>query len=307
MEYIRTDGEFPRLSESSVTLGKFDGVHRGHQKLVEQVLNKKEEGSIGVMFAFDMSEQMIFSREERRNLLDRMGMDVLIECPLTEKIRHMKAESFVKEVLVGDLHAASVVIGEDFRFGFERKGTPALLKRLGVKYGFETLIIPKEKEGRRKVSSTYIREKLRTGKMEMVQQLLGNPFFLDGVVEHGAGIGHKVLLPTVNLIPPKEKLMPPCGVYFTRSHFGEQSYEGITNVGYKPTVDGSYLGVETYLFDCRENLYGQRCHIDFFHYERPEFQFSGLPELKKQLLRDAELGKEFFLSLNKSGKPTQEK
>ncbi|MDO4647402.1 MAG: riboflavin biosynthesis protein RibF [Eubacteriales bacterium] len=299
MEYIRTDGDFPRLSDSSVTLGKFDGVHRGHRKLIEQVLLKKDEGNIGVMFAFEMSDQMIFSREERKDLLRDLGMDVLIECPLSEKIRHMKAESFVKEILVGDLKASSVVIGEDYRFGFERKGTPALLKKLGEKYGFETIVIPKEKEGRRKVSSTYIRDQLRTGKIEKVNQLLGTRFFLKGVVEHGAGLGHKVLLPTVNLIPPKEKLMPPNGVYFTRSRFGEECFEGITNVGYKPTVDGSYLGVETYLFGCDKDLYGRDCLVEFFHYERPEFHFSGLPELKKQLLKDAELGKEFFEGLQK--------
>ena len=215
MEYLKIDGEFPRLSKSAVTLGKFDGIHRGHQKLVEKILEQKEKGLQTVLFSLGIGSQMIFTKEERCQLLEKAGVDVLIECPLDNRIRHMKAETFVKEILVGDLQAEHVAVGEDFRFGYERKGTPQLLETMGRKLGFTVDVVPKEMEGRRKISSTFIREELKKGNMEKVNDLLGIPFFVDGVIEHGRGMGHKVLLPTTNIVPAKEKLMPPNGVYDT--------------------------------------------------------------------------------------------
>ena len=160
-------------------------------------------------------------------------------------------------------------------------------------------VIPKELEGKRKISSTFIREELKRGNMEKVNDLLGFPFFVDGVIEHGRGMGHKFLLPTTNIIPAKEKLMPPNGVYDTVSHFKDRSLKGITNVGYKPTVGEKFLGVETYLFDCEEDLYGESCRVEFFHYSRPEKRFSSIEALKEQLMKDAEKGKAYFQSFEK--------
>ena len=148
--------------------------------------------------------------------------------------------------------------------GYERKGTPQLLETMGRKLGFTVDVVPKEMEGRRKISSTFIREELKKGNMEKVNDLLGIPFFVDGVIEHGRGMGHKVLLPTTNIVPAKEKLMPPNGVYDTVSHFKDRTLCGITNVGYKPTIGEKFLGVETYLFDCDEDLYGEPCRVEFF-------------------------------------------
>ena len=244
MEYLRIEEEFPRLSGSAVTLGKFDGIHRGHRKLIQKILDQKAEGAQSVVCAFESSSQMILSHRERRKLLEYMGVDILLECPLDDRLRHMKAENFVKEILVGDLNAVYVAVGEDYRFGYERKGNAALLQTFGKKYGFTVEILPKEMDGHRKISSTYIREELKKGNMEKITELLGCDFFLDGVVEHGQGLGHKVLFPTVNLIPPSQKLMPPKGVYATTSEFGGQRYEGITNVGFKPTVGGQFLGAK---------------------------------------------------------------
>ncbi|MCD8155806.1 MAG: riboflavin biosynthesis protein RibF [Clostridiales bacterium] len=296
MEYLKIEDEFPRFPGSAVTLGKFDGIHRGHRTLVDRILRQKEEGLAAVLFAFSINSRMILSGEERRTLLEELGVDIFLECPLSDRIRHMKAETFVQEILVGDLSASYVAVGEDFRFGFERKGDPRLLASLGEKYGFHTDVLPKAMSGRRKISSTYIREELRRGNMEKVSELLGRDFFVTGTVAHGRGMGHRVLLPTVNLIPPEEKLMPPNGVYVTVSHFGDRSFPGITNVGYKPTVGEKFLGVETYLFDCDEDLYGRECTVEFRHFQRPEQKFPSLEALRAQLLSDAEKGREFFLA-----------
>ena len=206
----------------------------------------------------------------------------------------MKAENFIKEILMGDLGASYVVVGEDNRFGFERKGTPKLLEEFGSKYGFQVEILSKEMDGRRKISSTFIREELKKGNMEKVSSLMGADYFVEGQVVHGRGMGHKVLLPTTNLGPPKSKILPPNGVYVTSSYFGEKVYHGITNIGYKPTVGESFVGVETYLFDCEEDLYGENCRVDFKKFLRPERKFSSLEALKARLLADAEDGRAYF-------------
>ena len=294
MEYLKIDGEFPKLTNCAVTMGKFDGIHRGHRKLVEKIKERKAFGEQAVLFAIDASSNMILTSEERASLLEKMGIDVLVECRLNDRIRHMKAENFIKEILMGDLGASYVVVGEDNRFGFERKGNPQLLKEFGEHYGFEVEVLSKEMDGRRKISSTFIREELKKGNMEKITSLTGADYFVEGKVVHGRGMGHKVLLPTTNLVPPKSKILPPNGVYVTSSSFQGRIYHGITNIGYKPTVGESFVGVETYLFDCKEDLYGQECRVDFKKFLRPERKFPSLEALKDRLLADAEDGKEYF-------------
>ena len=294
MEYLKIDGEFPKLTNCAVTMGKFDGIHRGHQKLVEKIKERKALGEQAVLFAIDASSNMILTSQERASLLERMGVDVLVECRLDDRIRHMKAENFIKEILMGDLGASYVVVGEDNRFGFERKGTPELLKEFGRKYGFSVDILPKEMDGKRKISSTFIREELKKGNMEKISSLMGMDYFVEGDVVHGRGMGHKVLLPTTNLVPPKSKILPPNGVYVTTSYFDGRTYGGITNIGCKPTVGESFIGVETYLFDCDEDLYGKKCRVDFKKFLRPEKKFPSLEALKARLLADAENGRAYF-------------
>ena len=126
MEYLKIEGEFPKLANCAVTMGKFDGIHRGHRKLVEKIRERKTLGEQAVLFAIDASSNMILTSQERASLLEKLGVDVLVECQLNDRIRHMKAENFIKEILMGDLGASYVVVGEDNRFGFERKGTPRL-------------------------------------------------------------------------------------------------------------------------------------------------------------------------------------
>ena len=295
MEYVKIDGQFPKFSRCAVTLGKFDGIHRGHRKLIQTILDRKSEyGELAVVMAFVSDRQTILTSEERRILLEKMGVDVLLECPLNDQMKHMKADVFIRQILKGDLQASCVVVGEDFRFGYERKGTPQLLEKAGEKYEYDTIVVPKEMEGSRKISSTYIREELKKGNMEKVRELLGNPFFAVGTVTHGRGMGHRDFFPTANIIPPKQKLLPPNGVYVTLSHFDGTDYPGITNIGYKPTVGEAFLGIETNLFDCDLDLYGQNCTVDFYKFIRPEQKFASFEALKAQIRKDIEVGKAYF-------------
>lgn len=295
MEYMTVEGQFPRLSGSAVTLGKFDGVHKGHRKLIDKILEKKKETGVqAVVLAFVSDRKTVLTKAERRDLLEHMGVDVLLECPLDSEMKHMKAESFIRQVLVGSLQASYVAVGEDFRFGFERKGTPELLQKSGSKYGFQAEILPKEMDGARKISSTYIREELNRGRIEKVSALLGYDYFVSGIVEHGRGMGHREFFPTANLVPMPEKLLPPNGVYITLSSFGQEIYPGITNVGCKPTIGETFVGVESYLFDCEKNLYGKTCTVEFKKFLREEQKFSSYEALKKQIFEDIKEGREFF-------------
>lgn len=288
---------------TAITLGKFDGLHRGHQKLINHVLEIGKGGYETVIFTFDVSPLIklgnkklknLLTNEERRELAESWGIDYLIECPFTDAVVQMEAEEFVTKFLVERLHVAAVVVGTDFHFGHNRTGTPQLLQKMGETYGFTVDIMDKETDGQRVISSTYVREELEKGNIEKVNELLGYTFFTRGEIVHGRKLGRTIGIPTTNLIPPKQKKFPPNGVYITESNIEGRSYHGITNVGYKPTVMENFLGVETYLFDCNEDLYGKEAEVLFYHYLRPERKFNSLDELKKQLLINERQGREFF-------------
>ena len=298
--------QVPHLDQSirsCITLGKFDGLHRGHQKLIERIKEQRKEKGKAVVFTFDVSPRSyilhtppkyLLTYEERRELAENLGVDILAECPFTEELMHMEPEAFVKEYLVDRLHGEYLAVGPDFRFGYQRKGTPQLLKELGEKYGFSTEILEKEKYEGRDISSTYVREELDQGHIEKVNQLLGYPYFTKGEIVHGRQLGRTIGIPTANLIPPSEKKLPPNGVYITASIIQGRTYQGITNVGYKPTVKENFLGVETYLFSCNADLYGQEAEVKFYRYLRPEVKFASLEELKNQMMKDIQKGKDYF-------------
>ena len=288
---------------SSVTLGKFDGLHRGHQKLINLIRREQGEKNRSVIFTFDVSPRSyilhsppkyLLTYEERRELAENLGVDILAECPFTEALMHMEPEDFVKEYLAERLHARYLAVGPDFRFGYQRRGTPELLKELGRTYGFRTEIVEKEKYKGRDISSTFVREELEKGHIEEVNQLLGYTYFTKGEIVHGRQLGRTTGIPTANLIPPVIKKLPPNGVYITESLIQGKTYQGITNIGYKPTVKENFLGVETYLFSCNADLYGQEAEVRFYRYLRPEIKFSSLEELKCQMLKDIEEGKSYF-------------
>lgn len=301
MNYVTGTIQLHSKGPSAVSLGKFDGLHRGHQKLIGRVLSKRQQGLRSVIFTFEknptrmlsgLSGQNIMTNEERRRLLECFGVDELLECPFTPELSHMEPEVFVREVLVSQLHAAFVAVGEDFRFGFQRKGDVKILESLGARHGFHVEVVEKEKSHGRDISSTYVREALHEGNIPLANELLGYRYFVSGEVLHGRQIGRTLGLPTTNLLPPEEKLLPPNGVYLTKTALDEEDYYGITNIGYKPTVGAeSRKGVETYLFDYSGDLYGRHLTVEFLEYERPEQKFRSLEELKARILSDVHWGK----------------
>lgn len=312
MEYIRNTTDFYVSEDTAVSLGKFDGIHRGHIRLLEHLKKKKKDGQKTVIFTFDIPPRqridgtrqftVLTTNEEKMQLLEQHGIDYLIECPFTSEMMLMEPEDFVK-MIVERLHIKSIAAGTDFRFGHNRKGDYLLLKKLADVYGYDMEIVDKVQENGKDISSTYIREEVLAGRMEQAEKLLGCPYFVQGMVIHGNEIGRTMQVPTANLKPPEEKLLPPFGVYVTRTTIfdgTERVCGGITNVGCKPTVQGrNSVGVETHLFDFHDWIYGKRIKVEFLGTVRPEKKFASLEELKKQMHKDIVFGIKYYANITK--------
>lgn len=304
MDYIREIQAYQCEKESAVTLGKFDGLHRGHQKLIQKICEKKEKFHVKtIVFAFDMNpffrqkglvRKGITTNEERKERLSQVA-DVLVECPFDERISTMTAEDFIEKILVQTFHAKYIVVGTDFRFGFEKKGDVAMLAAYAEKNGYELTVVSKEMFGNREISSTYIREELEKGHLENVNQMLGYPYTISGMVEHGKQLGRTLGFPTLNVHPSDEKMLPPKGVYMTNTFVDGQIYHGLSNVGFKPTVaDEHRMLIETFLFDYNGNAYGKEVRTQLLHYKRPEQKFDSVDELKAQIDTDIDYARDYF-------------
>lgn len=289
---------------SAITLGKFDGLHRGHQLLITQVLQKKKEGYAAAIFTFDTPPNRllngqnggtILTNQERRALAERFQIDWMVQCPFTKEVACMEPEAFIKDILVEKMNVAWIIVGEDFRFGYQRRGDIELLSQLAEECGYQVMVFSKEQYQGRDISSSYIREILLAGDMELAKILLGYPFFIIGNVVYGKQFGRKMGIPTANQLPDAKKLLPPNGVYASRVRLEGEWYYGMTNIGVRPTVEHtSQKNVETYLFDYQGDLYGKELTVQLLHYERPEIRFGSTELLKQQLYTDLITTKEWL-------------
>ena len=288
--------------QTAVTIGKFDGVHLGHRKLLEAVLQEKENGYSSCVVSFstpvDNERSVIYTKEEKRKLCKAMGVEVLAEYPFSEAIKEMSGEDFIDEILCGRLQAKVIVVGEDFRFGKGRSGDVALLQELEKQYGYRTVCVPKVEDDQVRISSTGIRSLLEEGNVEEANGLLGRPYAVFGEVLHGKKLGRTLGFPTMNLLPPTEKLLPAYGVYVTKTKVDGQWFEGITNVGLRPTVDSDKrVTVETHLFAYEDDLYGKQVEVQFLYFLRPERKFAGVEQLKSAMQEDFENAKAYLKKL----------
>ncbi len=296
MQYLESLDAYQSGKPCAVTFGKFDGLHRGHQKLIDQTKALASENHLtSVVCAFDMGQtDQLLTKEERRKMLEDQ-VDVLIDCPFTRLIKEQEAETFLRETVQGLFHAAFVVAGTDFRFGYQGAGDVRLLQEAAGRYGYEPVILDKELWQGREISSTYVKEALNAGDLSLTDQLLGYDFGVSGSVEHGNQLGRSLGFPTCNLIWPENKILPPKGVYLTRTCVDGNWYPGISNVGIKPTVsDEGQVLLEDFLFGYTGNAYGKNISVRLLKFERPEQKFQDVSDLKAQVDKDIEFGKEFF-------------
>lgn len=305
MKYIQGVEEFRLNGPSAVTLGKFDGVHTGHQKLISIVKEKAQENNVlSAAFTFDRIplsicpqnfQHFITTNTERKRIMESLGLDVEVEYPFTEHLMNTEPEEFIKHIIIGKLNAKYVVVGTDYRFGRNRMGNVDLLIEKGPEYGFETIVVEKEKYQDREISSTYVREELKLGHMETANILLGRPYSVYGIVAKGNQFGRTLEIPTINLYPSESKLLPPNGVYASITELDGRKYYGVTNVGTKPTVsDGFTISVETNLFDFDKDIYGKTVNVSLMHFVRPEMKFESVEALQKQMKGDAKFAMDMF-------------
>ncbi len=271
-----------------MTLGKFDGIHTGHRKLVQNIVSYAQSHHLtSVVFAIEVDRDAILSHEERALYLESLGVDVLVECPFSRQFMHLNPEAFVRTILEETLHTRYAAVGTDFVFGHNREGNASDLQAICETYGCRTLILEKERYQGEDVSSTRVREALGKGDMELAEALLGRPYPICGTVEHGAHIGTGIGIPTVNLALDAHKILPPDGVYASITTLPDHSVRrGLTDIGTRPTVGGGTRRAETTLMDFHSDLYGSWISHELLRFIRPETKFSSLDDLKNQIQKD---------------------
>ena len=235
MEYITGIEQYNGKGKTAVTLGKFDGLHKGHQKLIEKICSYSNKDCKSVLCAFDMHREALMTKRERREYLDGK-IDFLIEYPFTKELREMEAEVFIERILCKKLHASHIVVGSDFAFGYGKRGSIEMLEKFSAKKGYTLDVIEKERYDKAVISSTYIREALSQGDMDLAAALLGYPYAVTGIVQHGRQLGRTLGFPTMNIEPEQEKILPRFGVYACHIKMDGRWYNGVGNVGVKPTV-----------------------------------------------------------------------
>lgn len=300
MQYYHNFKEI-QLNSTAVACGKFDGIHKGHQALLWQLRKYQEKGLKSAVFTFDssiisvMSDKLgfIYTSEERRFILEQTGVDYLAEYVFDSQLSRMEPEQFVKQILVEQMGAKVIVVGEDFRFGYQRQGNVHLLKELKTVYDYQLVVVEKQMDGTDKISSSRIREQIAKGHVKQAAQWLGRPYFILGKVIHGRQLGRTIGMPTANIAVPEGKLIPPKGVYVSCNYIGNEKYYGISNIGRKPTVQGETLGVETFLFDFSKDIYGKDMRVEFLDFVRPEQKFDSIAALSEQMHKDALFGREY--------------
>lgn len=305
MNYINLIDEFRPESKTAITLGKFDGVHVGHQILIHKVIEKKKEGFQSVLFTFDKALRTfwrgfemstLLTKEERRTIFNQYPLDYVLEYEFTKEFAKMGSVEFVEEILVKKLNVGYIAVGTDCTFGYKAQGDYKLLQELSKKYDFTVEVVEKVTYKDSEISSTRIRKCIEEGKIEEANHMLGYPFPIIGEVLHGNQLGRTLGIPTINMIPSDEKLLPPYGVYASRVIIDNQVYNAITNIGCKPTVSNDLMrGVETYILDYEGDLYGTTLEVDLYRFERPELKFSSIDELKEKMEDDIVLVKKYFI------------
>jgi phosphoribosyl 1,2-cyclic phosphate phosphodiesterase len=296
---------------SVLAIGNFDGIHLGHQAILRAAVERaRETKDVATVLTFDplplkilrpdSAPPRILTSTQRQDWFGNLGLEAAVVLTFTMELARISPEDFVEKILVDALHVRAVMVGENFRFGHRQAGDVKFLRELGVRLGFEVVIIPPVVYKGEIVSSTAIRREIAAGEVTYASALLGRPFSLTGTVVSGTGTGRKFTFPTLNLSPEQE-LLPARGVYVTRTLFeGEtKSCRSVTNIGVRPTFNGSALSIETHLLNHSAEISAKRIEVQFWRRLREEKKFSGVEELRTQIARDIASANRFFSRLRR--------
>jgi len=297
MKVIRDLKEYPESLRNTVaTLGNFDGVHKGHQKIFQALLDEAASCSaqalVVTFFPHPLkvlaplrAPKAITTLEERLRLVQACGIPLVLCLPFTPDLARVSPQDFVRETLVGALGVRKILVGEDFRFGRDRQGDIGLLRAMGKELGFGVRKIRPLRLDGEQVSSTRIRQLIQEGCVRESARLLGRYYGFEGTVVRGEGRGRTLGIPTANLETPSE-LLPPKGVYAVMVRLGDRRLPGVANLGTKPTFSGRAFTIEVHLLDFDEDLYGQSLRMEFVDRLRDERRFETVQGLVEQMARD---------------------
>ena len=304
-----TDSSIPQ-TPSVVTIGTFDGVHIGHQKIIKKLIKKAaKENLISVVLTFFPHPRMVLQQNpniellntisERKEILSGLGLDFIYVKEFTKTFADLSARDFVKTILVDTLHAKYVIIGYDHQFGKDRSANIDDLKRFGAEFGFQVEEISAQDVEDVAVSSTKIRTALKSGDIKTANSFLGYNYYINGTVVKGKGFGKKMEFPTANInVPDSYKLIPKNGVYVVASSYGGNTIYGMMNIGVNPTFDANKKTIEAHFFDFDQNIYDQDLKIVFLDRLRDEHKFESVDALIAQLRRDRTNAQQIIAALN---------
>jgi riboflavin kinase / FMN adenylyltransferase len=302
--YYRLEDIPSTLTQNVVTIGSFDGVHRGHQRILQQVCQTARAGDddlprtvvtfephprLVLPSATPQHIELLTTLAEKAYWLERYGIENLIVVPFTLDFANQSAEAYIRDFLVAHLSPSHIIIGYDHRFGHKRTGDIDYLRLMSQKYGYQVQEIPAQDIDNIKISSSEIRKALRNGDARRATHLLGHTFQLSGEVVRGQQLGRTIGFPTANLdfTDQPHKLIPKCGIYSATVHIDNRVYKGMLYIGRRPTVSEALQpSVEVNIFDFQQDIYGAHIRIDVLHFLRQESKFSSMEDLRLQLQKD---------------------
>lgn len=304
--HLKTD---ENLGSLSMAIGFFDGVHKGHQRVIgEAIKHAKEKNIQSAVMTFDPHPSLVLGGrkeevfyitplQQKMEILKEMGVDVCFIVRFTSEFAQLTPEQFIQH-FIKDLNVVHVAAGFDFSFGSFGKGNMQTMEKCCEGFSAVTTV-PKQEDGEEKISSTRIRKLLKEGDVQQVSRLLGRPFQIVGTVVNGDKRGRTIGFPTANVEPEIGTFVPGRGVYAVRIRVQETLYDGVCNIGYKPTFnnpDVKKLSIEVYILDFNKDIYGEQVVVEWHQRIRDEQKFSGIDELKAQIQRDKETAIAFFQS-----------
>ncbi|WP_338869507.1 bifunctional riboflavin kinase/FAD synthetase [Spirosoma sp. SC4-14] len=289
------------LPNAIVTSGTFDGVHRGHQKILSRLTEvAQSSGGESVLITYwphprtvvsndSQNLKLLTTLDEKIDLIEQAGVSHLVVIPFTRSFSELTSEQYIRQILIDKIGTKKLVIGYDHRFGRDREGGFDYIQEHQSEYGFEVEEIPRQDVEAVGVSSSKIRTALQEGNVHTANRFLGRQYNLTGTIVKGRQLGRTIGYPTANLqVDDPVKLVPANGVYAVDVVYAGQTYGGMLNIGFRPTVAGTHQTIETYIFDFNKDIYGEHMTLKFREYLRPEVKFDGLPALVNQLKLDEE-------------------
>ena len=309
MKVFHSISDFKCTNRAVVTLGTFDGVHLGHQKIINRLTNNSQNNFLeSVVLTFSQHPRnvlnggndvsLLTTNQEKINLLEKHGVDNLVVVDFNQNFSVLSGEEFVKNILVDKLNIQKIIIGYDHRFGKNRSSDIHDLIYFGKKYHFDVEQISAEELNEITVSSTKIRNAIQSGNIKLANEYLGYNYIFTGKVIKGQQLGRTIGFPTANIsIENPQKIIPKNGVYIVEGSWQGKTHQGMMNIGTKPTVDGKKTTIEVHFFDVNEDLYNLEITISVHEFIREEVKFNSIDQLKTQLQKDKTTSLDYFFKL----------